>query len=772
MTQANDNSFGAVLRRLRKSRSLTQEELAERAGLSVKAVSALERGERQRPYPHTVRALAAALDLDDADRDRLSAAIPASARPAPRRTGTWSVAAPATDLIGRDGDIERIAALVSSGRRLVTVTGPGGVGKTRVAFAVLEQLAPSYDVTVAVDLAPVRDPAQVLPQLAAAVDLPERGAGGVTERLVAAFAGRRALVFLDNFEHLLDAGPDVADLLTRCPGLMLLVTSRAALRVRAEYEVGLGPLHLPRSDLYDDVKASAAVQLLLDRAAAAGAELVLDSDNAPVVAAICRHLEGLPLALELAAAGARLLPPAALLARLEVHEVPPGPRDLAERQRTMTATLDWSLDLVDDTDAAVFEQLAVFSGGFTLDAAAAVTGLDDVLAPLTVLVAHSLVAPSPISLSTPPEDEPRFRLLEPVRQYAGQRLVAAGGSAAAADRHARWYRSFALDAGPRLRGPGLCTELDRLEADHANLRSAFLRLLELGHSDDAAELAATVWIYLALRGHAREGLEWLDRARVQGSDAVRARALVGRLGLLFATGDIAGMREVAWTAVPLARRVGDAPLAVEAAILAGHAAIFAGDLDRARDLLDEALVGASGAGLRWEEAHTLVAFGQLALVRGDLDEADRVLGRALEIGRSIGNDFTLATSLNRRATVTALRGDTAGTAALLAESTTRSLDSRMSWTLSYALPALAGVAVQLGEPRAAAMLFAASASLSVTDAIDPRFPVSRELAAQDLATARSLLGEAAFQEAWDAGRTATAPELADLADELTRRARA
>ncbi|MGW0177140.1 ATP-binding protein [Rhodococcus sp. NPDC003322] len=767
MAQANESSFGAVLRRLRRSRSLTQEELAERAGLSVKAVSALERGERQRPYPHTVRALAAALDLDDADRDHLSAAIPASARPAPRSTGTWSVTAPATDLIGRDGDIERIAALVSSGRRLITVTGTGGVGKTRVACAVLERLAPSFDVAVAVDLAPVRDPAQALPQLAAAVYLPERGAGGVTDRLVASFAGRRALVFLDNFEHLLDAAPEVADLLTRSPGLVLLVTSRAALRVRAEYEVGLGPLPLPQSDRYADVRTSAAVQLLLDRATAAGADLALDADNAPVLAAICRRLDGLPLALELAAAGARLLPPAALLARLEVHEAPPGPRDLAERQRTMTATLDWSVDLVTSPNAAVFEQLAVFSGGFTLDAAAAVTGITDVLDPLTVLVDHSLVARSAAT-----DDQPRFRLLEPVRQYAGHRLTAAGGAVAAADRHARWYRSCALDAGPRLRGPALRTELDRLEADHANLRSAFLRLLELERGDDAAELAATVWLYLALRGHAREGLEWLDRATVQGSDTVRARALVGRMGLLFASGDIARMREVARAAVPIARRVGDAGLATEAATLAGHAAVFIGDLDRARDLLDEALAGASGAGLRWEEAHTLVALGQLALVRGDLDEADRVLGRALEIARSVGNDFTLTTSLNRRATVTALRGDTAGTAALLAESITRSLDARLSWPLSYALPALAGVAVRLDEPRAAATLLAASASLSVADAVDPRFPVSRELAAQDLATARSLLGDDAFQEAWNAGRAATGPELADLVDGLTRRARA
>lgn len=765
MTRADDDGFGAVLRELRTARSLTQEELAEQAGLSAKAVSALERGERKRPYPHTVRALADALALDDAQRARLGAAVPASASGAPAATVVQqSVTTPATALIGREGDIERVAGLVESSR-LVTVTGPGGVGKTRVAVAVLERLAPAHDVAVAVDLAPVRDPAQVLVQLAAAVDLPERGVGDVTDRLVAALAGRRVLVLLDNFEHLLGAALDVSDLLARCPGLAVLVTSRAALRVRSEREVGLEPLPLPRSDQYDDVRAAAAVELFLDRATAAGAQLRLDATNAPAIAALCRYLDGLPLALELAAAGVRLLPPTALLERLASHGAPPGPRDLAERQRTMTAALDWSLDLLAPADAGVLEQLATFVGGFTLEAAAAVVATDDVLGPLSVLVDHSLVARSASS-----DDQPRFRLLEPVRQYAGQRLAVTGAATVTADRHARWYRAWALAAGPRLRGPGLGAELDRLDADHANLRSSFLRLLELDRGDDAAEVAATLWLYLALRGHAREGLAWLDRAD-PATDAVRAHAMVGRMGLLFATGDIARMREVATAVVPLARRVDDGSVAVEAATLAGHAAVFVGALDEASDLLDEAMAGADQLGLPWVEAHTLVARGQLALVRGDLDEADEVLGRALGIARGIGNDFTLATCLTRSATVTALRGDTAATAGLLGESITRSLDTRMSWPLSYALPALAGVAVRLDEPEAAAFLLAASASLAVADAVDPRFPVSRELAAQDLAAARAGLGDEAFQVAWNAGRAAGAPEVGELVADLTRRAR-
>jgi predicted ATPase/transcriptional regulator with XRE-family HTH domain len=758
--QRGDDGFGAVLRALRTDRSLTQEELAERAGLSVKAVSALERGERKRPYPHTVRALAEALGLADGERTALAAAVPRPVRPAAavvpgydgRRGG---VTAPPTRLIGREAALVEMAERVEAGARLVTLTGPGGVGKTRVAVATLERLAPSYDLAVGVDLAVVRDPREVLPQLAAAIDLPERGAGDATTRLVAALAGRRTLALLDNFEQVLDAAVDVADLLARCPGLVVLVTSRAPLRVRAEHEVGLGPL-----------SSVQAVRLFLERANAAGARLELDDDNAPVVEAICRRLDGLPLALELAAAGARLLTPAGLLARLEEHGPPEGPRDLAARQRTMADALDWSLDLVAPSDAEMFAQLGAFSGSFTLDAAAAVAGTDDVLGPLATLVDHSLVA-----RVEPRTDPPRFRLLEPVRQYAGQRLLASGAAAAAADRHAAWFHARALVADIALRGPDLRAELDRLDADHANLRSAYLRLMELGRGDDAAELAGSTWLYLALRGHAREGLGWLEGAEGVGSDAVQARRLIGRMGLLFATGDIAGMRAAATAAVPVARRVGDAGIAAEAATLAGHAAVFVGAVDDARALLDDALARAAGADMPWVEAHTLVALGQLALVRGDLDEADRVLDDALEIARDLGNDFTLATCLTRRATVTTLRGDTAGTATLLGESITRALDTRMSWPLSYSLPAMAGVAVRLGQVRAAAVLLAASASLSVADAVDPRFPVSRDLAEQDLAATRSQLGEQAFAAAWQEGRAASAAELAELVDDVTRLAR-
>ena len=606
----------------------------------------------------------------------------------------------------------------------------------------------------------------MLQRVAATLGIPETVAVDTVAGLVPSLAGRRLLLVLDNVEHLLPAAPTIADLVAHCPDLVVLVTSRAALRVRAEHEVVLAPLGLPPSDTLASVRESPAAQLFLDRTAASGAPIDLDADNASTVAAICRRLDGLPLAVELAAAGARLLTPAAMLARLGGPEVHTGPRDLSERQRTMTAALDWSLDLLEPEQVVMFERLAVFSGGFSLEALEAVADDADVLGPARR--PGGALAGDPHRLTRRAAAVPRARADPAVRRPAARRGHHRRRHGADADRHARFFHERALLASGELRGAGLAAELDRLEADHANLRAAYLRLLERGRVADAAEMAGSLWLYLALRGHAREGLTWLDRVDSGATDAARCRALTGRLGLQFVTGDIAGMRADAVKAVALARRVEDVPLSAETVTLAGHAAVFAGDLEGARELLDEALTSGEAVGATWVIAHTLVALGQLALASGDGAEADRVLTRALDTARSLGNPFTLATALNRRATVTALRGDDRTTAALLGESIAFSVDARMSWTLGYALPALAGVAVRLGESETAAQLFGASASLSATQAVDPRFPLSRELADRDLTTARTQLGDLAFRDAWDTGRAASQDEVAELARELTQ----
>lgn len=800
---APGDDFAVVLRRLRESRALTQEELAQRSGLTVKAIGALERGERRRPYPHTVRSIADGLALDDLERSTLIAAVPsrngvartALAPPVPRSTGTVdsgttrpprageaidpgehaasrlakiSFPAPATPLIGRDAEVDRLRGLVNDGEhRLVTITGPGGVGKTRLALEVLAREAWAFPGgAVAVDLAPVRQHALVTSRIMAALGLPEARDDDPLDALVRHLRGLRVLLVLDNLEQLTGAAPVLADLVARCPDLIVLVTSRAPLRVRAEHEVVLPPLATPEADDVDTVRGSPAVALLLDRAAAAGSPTPVTDDDAATLAAIVRQLDGLPLALELAAAGLRLLTPAILLARLAQSGLDAGPRDLPARHRTMASVLDWSMELLEPEEVDLFTRLAVFSGGFSLDSVEAVTGLGtDVLPALGALVEQSLVLRMPS-----PDDQPRYRLLEPVRQYAMRQLHASGQATATADRHAAHFHDRAMASHAVLQGPHLVTRLDRLEADHANLRSAHLRLIEIDRVGDAAELAGSVWLYLALRGHAREGLAWLERVDPGASDWSRCLALTGRLGLLLITGDIARMRNEADAAVTLASRVTDPALTGETLILAGFGAVFAGDLAAAEGLLVRGLTRGLEADRPWVVVHARFAQAQAALISSDLATAATILTQVVAGARELGNAFSLATSLNLQATLTELLGDEAATAALLGEALALSLDRGLSWPLGYTLPALAGLALRVGDPASAAWFFGAAANVSAVDAVGHSFPVSRSLSDRGLVATRVALDEATFTRERDLGRLARDAEIRARAAAVITRA--
>ena len=312
--------------------------------------------------------------------------------------------------------------------------------------------------------------------------------------------------------------------------------------------------------------------------------------------------------------------------------------------------------------------------------------------------------------------------------------------------------------------------LDRLEADHANLRSAYLRLLELDRDGDAAELAGSLWLYLALRGHAREGLEWLEQIGPGASDAARCRGLNGRLGLLLFTGDIERMRREADAALAVAGRVADPAVTCETLLIAGYAAVFAGDLEAAEDLLARGLAQAVDAGRPWIVVQGRFAQAQIALTSGDLTSAGVLVPEVVSAARELGNAFSLATSLNLHATVTELVGDEPATAALLAESLALSLDGRLSWALAYGLPALGGLALRVGDPASAAWLFGAAAKLTETDAADESFPVSRALSDRGLAATRLALDEQVFTRQWDLGRVATAAEIQAVAAAVTRRA--
>lgn len=744
--------FAELLRRFRERAALTQEELADRAALTGKAVGALERGERRRPYPHTVRALADALGLDDAERDALAAA----ARPEAAPSATVPPA-PAVPLIGRDAERDEVVGLLRSGTtRLLTLTGPGGVGKTSLALDVAGALAGAFpDGVAVVELAPLGEASLVLPAVARALGAHQL-APPLLDALAAFIGRRRQLVVLDNVEHVLDVAPDVAELLRRCPGLVVLATSRAALRVRAETERPLDPLPLPSGADPAAVGGSPAVQVFLDRARAAGRPITLTGTTTADVAAICRRLDGLPLALELAAAHARFLSPSALLERLDSAVSSPLTRDLPPRQRTVRATLDWSHDLLTGDEQRLLRRLSVFAGGFSLEAAQSVVD-DDVVPALVGLVEQSLVVP---------QDGDRYRMLEPIRQYAADRLEQAGESAATADRAAAHFARLAASARVGLRGADQAEWLDRLDDDHDNLGAALRRLAER-ESGTAARLGADTWLYWALRGHAVEGVGVLARVPDALPPADRAALHLTLAGLRFAAGDVPGTAASGTIAADAARSAGGGDDLVEALVLAASAKVFLGDLAAAEEHLAE--VGTLTEGRSWARAHTALAASQLRFQSGDVDGAVAALADAHRLGRELGNPFTLATVLNVQASFALATGDDATALARWTEAAVLAAEVGTTWTLVYTVPGLAVVAARRGLLELAARLFSAGSATAEAGSVAVTFPPDLEMAGEWLAVVRTELGEDGFRRAWERGRGVRPDDVPGLAAEITGR---
>jgi hypothetical protein len=503
--------------------------------------------------------------------------------------------------------------------------------------------------------------------------------------------------------------------------------------------------------------------MLVDRARAVAPSFVLSERTAPAIAAICRQLDGLPLALELAAAHARLLSADALLARLDQAVSAPRARDLPDRQSTIRATLDWSHDLLTLDEQTALRRLAVFAGGFGLDAAEVVVGDDiDVFVALAGLVDQSMV----VAL---PDGDARYRLLEPVRQYAAARLAESGEADAVADRHTDWVCALGHEGRDALRTRDQGPWLDLLDAEHANLRSALERLITRGQLGRAARLLADTWLAWALRGYAAEGLDWTGRIRDQAAstgidDPGWAFLELVTGGFQYATGDLAGTAAAARAA--LDHDPGTTPpVRADALILLGSGEMVLGR-PGAEQTLAEAVEEARAFGDGWAMAHSLLAEGQRLLILGEFDAATTRLAEAEVVARELGSPFTLATVVNVRATQALLTGDEDDALRRFQEATRLSAEVGTTWTLVYGLPGLATVAARRGQLYEAAVLFAAGATTSDASSVVVAFPPDLAFAQEAVTRVRTELGETEFRAAWERGRELRTEDLPEWADRI------
>jgi predicted ATPase/transcriptional regulator with XRE-family HTH domain len=665
--------FAAVLRRQRLAAGLTQEALAERAGMSARGIQNLEGGVT-RPARDSARRLAAGLGLTSEE----GASFLAAAQPAPRRaagatTGTGGLShnlpAPLTSFIGRERAVADLRTRLG-GVRLLTLTGAGGCGKTRLALEVATGLLDRCpDGVWLVELAGLADPALVPQAVAAAVGVRELPGRDLAGALLAALPGQRLLLVLDNCEHLLEACARLVDALLRsCPALRVLATSREALGVAGEVAWRVPSLAIPDPAVGTPPAALGqyeAVRLFVERAGAARPAFALTERNAPAVARICARLDGLPLALELAAARVTALSAEQLAARLDdrFHLLTGGGRAALPRQRTLRATIAWSHDLLSPPERALFARLAAFAGGWALEAAEAVgAGADlppaEVLDALCRLVDQSLVAAEDSG-----DGAVRYRLPETIREYARERLEASGEAEAARGRHAAYYADLAETATAQVTRPRPGEWLDRLEAEHDNLRAALAYLVERGEVEPALRLGASLFAFWYARGHpsgARDLLAAVLALPVaEGQPAARARALQWAGRAAYHQGDSAVSRRCYEERLAMMEHLGDRAGQAECLNFLGLLARERSDFAAAQGLFERSLALQRGVGDRHEIASLLTRLGENALYQGDEGAARTLLERGLALYQELGDDLGAGWSLRGLGHVAWATGDPA-----------------------------------------------------------------------------------------------------------------
>ncbi len=679
-----------------------------------------------------------------------------------------------SSFVGRKRELAEVRRLLED-NRLLTLTGPGGCGKTRLALAAANELVEGFEDGVwLVELAALSD-AELVPQsFASVLGVREQPGCSLIETISDHLRVRKLLLVLDNCEHLIEACANVAEgLLRSCPELRVLATSREALAITGEVAWPVPSLALPdlrRLPDLESVREYESARLFLERTTAVKPTFALTEQNAPSVAKVCYRLDGIPLAIELAAARMKVLSVGEIAEKLDdsFRVLAVGSRTALPRHRTLRATMDWSHELLSDHEKTLFRRLSVFASGFTLAAAESICAGEDlergrVLGLLSNLVDKSLV------MAREKSGETRYRLLEIVRQYARERLEGAEDEARVRQRHAAFFMGFAEEAEKELTGPDQARWLVWLEAEHDNLRAALSwTLAESGEGESGVRLAAALWPFWLARGYLSEGRGWLESAVSRGGSAparAKAKALGGAGWLANFQGEYGAAKALIEEGLALYRKLGDKEGVALSIVMLGSVAVM-GERDDIpmEDLVEEGALLRPEIEDRRTVAGLLDIEGGAALARGDLDRAVELWEETLALYREVGDVLGIVACHTNLGLVRLAQGDYEGSTALLRESV------RLAWELDhkpffqYSVIGLGGVAASLGWPVRAARLWGAAEGISETYGIH-LLSAGRSLIDYEgrLAAARSRLDEAAWTAAWAEGRAMDLEQISEYA---------